>query len=68
MKAIPPQIVWMLGWMFQNWELFMGCLCGCKTPLLHAQDLSKLGSIPLTEMFVCVCVCVCVCEFLDLMI
>jgi len=40
----------------------MGCLCGCKTLLLHGQDLSKLSSIPLEEMFISGF------EFLDLII
>ncbi len=37
------QVVWVLGWMFENWDFFVGCLCGCKIPLLHGQDLSRLG-------------------------
>jgi hypothetical protein len=32
-----------LGWMFESWDFFVGCLCGCKIPLLHRQDLSRLG-------------------------
>jgi hypothetical protein len=32
-----------LGWMFESWDFFVGCLCGCKTPLLHGHDLSRPG-------------------------
>jgi hypothetical protein len=53
-----------LGWMFESWDFFVGCLCGCKTPLLHRQDLSRLGFNSLggdvyVFMFLnLVCVCV----------
>ncbi len=33
--------MWVLGWMFESWDFFVGCLCECKTPLLRGQDLSR---------------------------
>jgi hypothetical protein len=48
-----------LGWMFQSWDLFVGCYCGCRTPLLHGQDLSKSGFDSFGGDHVNVCVCVC---------
>ncbi len=53
------QDVWVLGWMFQSWDLFVGCYCGCRTPLLHGQDLSKSGFDSFGGDHVNVCVCVC---------
>jgi hypothetical protein len=57
--AIHYLVLWVLGWMFQDWDLFMGCLCGCMTLLLHGHDLSTLGSIPFE------CLLIHVFEFLD---
>ncbi len=35
--------MWVLGWMFESWDFFVECLCGCMTPLLPRQDLSRSG-------------------------
>jgi hypothetical protein len=43
------QDMWVFGWMFQSWDLFVGCYYGCMTPLLHG--LNSLGG---DHVYVCV--------------
>jgi hypothetical protein len=57
--AIHYLVLWVLGWMFQHWDLFMGSLCGRMTLLLHGHDLSMLRFNSLE------CLLMCVFEFLD---
>ncbi len=59
------QDVWVLGWMFQNWDLFVGCYCGCRIPLLCGQDLLRLGfnSPRGDHVYVCVCVFIFILHF-----
>ncbi len=33
--------MWVLCSIFESWDFFAGCLCGCKTPLLHGHHLSR---------------------------